>query len=214
MKSGLDRAVETFYGPFFKTLGVDDATAKLATELVAERNMAAFDKGRKIMSTGGGEAAMADARKEVEAVKADYDTKLKSVLGDQGYDKFSSHEQTVTDQRALTGFTRSFEQAGTPLQPQQRDGLFEIMRAERLKNPTNEIPDLGGGPGMAMLMNDEELKVQQQKDQTYEENVLRQAPQAGLSPDQVNILQDSFKRRNEQRANSRVMGRLFLGGGR
>jgi hypothetical protein len=214
MKSGLDRAVETFYGPMFKTLGLDEASSKLAMELISERNMAAFDKGRKIMSSGGGEAAMAEARKEVEAVKADYDSKLKSVLGDQGFGQFTSHEQTVGDQRALTSFTRSFEQSGTPLQPQQRDALFEIMRAERLKNPSNEIPDLGGGPGMAMLMSDEELKARQQQEQTYEQNVLRQAPQAGLSPDQVNVLQSSFKRRNDQQANSRIMGRLFLGGGR
>ena len=88
------------------------------------------------------------------------------------------------------------------------------MSEERLKNPSSEIPDLGGGPGMAMLMSDSEATAQQQKEEAYQARVLSRAPQAGLTPDQVNILQDSFKQRNEMRNMGRVMSRAFIGGGK
>jgi hypothetical protein len=66
------------------------------------------------------------------------------------------------------------------------DALSNIMREERMKNPSNEIPDLGGGPGMAVLMTEAEAKAQQQQEEAYQARVVGRATQAGLSPDQVN----------------------------
>ncbi len=213
MKANQERMITSVYGSLFKKLGLDDQTAKLAADLIGERNIAAMQKGRKLMEGEPSETAMGDVRKDVESVKADYDTKLKSVLGDDKFQEFTSYEQTVGDQRSLDAFSRNFERSGTPLQPDQRDALAGIMREERLKTPSNEIPDIGGGPGMAMLMSDSEAKARQQQEADYESRVLNRAPQAGLSPDQVNVLQDSFKQRSDQRTMGRAMGRLFIGGG-
>lgn len=213
MKSGQERMINGAYGSLFKKLGLDEATSKLATELISDRNMAALEKGRKIAEAGGSEAAIAEARKEIAAVKTEYDSKLKSVLGDQGFGEFNSYEQTVGDQRTLRGISRNFEEKGVPLQPGQQETLTSIMRDVRLENPSNDIPDLGGGPGMAVLMSDEEARVKQQQEEMYQEKVKQQMAAKGFTPDQVNAINDSFKQQNEARTMGRAMGRMFLGGG-
>ncbi len=211
MKQGQERMVTTAYEALFKKLGLTDQESKLVAELIADRNFAALDKGRKILTgNGADEAAAATVRKDIDATKAEYDSKLKSVLGEQKFTELAAYEQTVGDQRALDFFDRNFRSKSQPLEPEQKSALAEIMREERLKSPSNEIPDLGGGPGMAVLMNDTELKAREQRESDYQQRVMARAAAAGLSPDQVNILQDSFKQRSEQRAFSARMGRAFI----
>jgi hypothetical protein len=131
-------------------------------------------------------------------------------LGEQKFSELTAYEQTIGDRRALDGMSRDFERKGQPLADDQREKLMTIMREERLKSPSNEIPDLGGGPGMAMLMSDAEAKAQQQQEEAYQQRVAARAQQAGLSPDQITVLQESQKRQNERRAFGRTMGRAFL----
>ncbi len=210
-----ERMVSGAYAPLYKKLGISEQDSKLISELLAERNFTALDKGRKLLDgKSTDDASMAAVRSEVQATKAEYDAKLKGVLGEQSFNELTAYEQTVGDRHALDFFDRNFQQKDQPLQQQQRDSLLNVMSEERLKNPSSEIPDLGGGPGMAMLMTDAEATAQQQKEEAYQARVLSRAPQAGLTPDQVNILQDSFKQRNEMRNMGRVMSRAFIGGGK
>ena len=210
-----ERMVSGAYAPLYKKLGISEQDSKLISELLAERNFTALDKGRKLLDgKSTDDASMAAVRSEVEATKTEYDTKLKGVLGEQNFNELTAYEQTVGDRRAMDFFDRNFQQKEQPLQPEQRDSLLGVMREERMKNPSNEIPDLGGGPGMAMLMSDAEATAQQQKEDAYQARVVSRAPQAGLTPDQVNVLQDSFKQRNEMRNMGRVMSRAFISGGK
>jgi hypothetical protein len=213
IKSDSLRAVSGAYTSLFEKLGLDEQTSKLAAEIINDRNIAAFDRGRKLLNGNSNEATMAEARKDIEALKTEHDSKLRSLLGEQGFNEFNSYEQTFADQRALESVARSFERNNTPLDQNQRAGLEKIMLEERQKNPIpTNIPDPRGGPGMSMLMTEAEAKANQQAEEAYQARVMSRASQAGLSPDQVNALQDSFKRRNEQQARGRMMGRLFLGG--
>ena len=215
MKSQQERAITAVYDTILKKLNLSEEDSKLVTELISDRNMTALDQGRKLLRGASDEAGLLAVRKEIEGTKLEYDAKLKGMLGEEKFKELATFEQTVGDQRALDGFARSFERKNIPMQPEQRDALSNIMREERLKfGTTGEIPDLGGGPGMSMLMSETELKEHQQQEQTYQANVLNRASQAGLSPDQVNALRDSFNQRNEQRTMSRAFGRAFLGGGR
>jgi hypothetical protein len=215
MKSQQERLVGSAYDAVLKKLNLSEDDSKLVTELISDRNMAALDQGRKLLRGASDEANLQAVRKEIEGTKLEYDAKLKGMLGEDKFKELATFEQTVGDQRTLDGFARSFERKNIPMQPEQRDALTNIMREERLKlGPSSEIPDLGGGPGMSMLMTETELKEHQQQEQTYQANVLNRASQAGLSPDQVNALRDSFNQRNEQRTMSRAFGRAFLGGGR
>ena len=102
------------------------------------------------------------------------------------------------------------EGKGVPLDDSLKEKLTAIMTEERLKTPSNDIPDLGGGPGMQILMPDAEVKARQKQEEDYQQRVLARAGQAGLSPDQVNALQNSQKRQNEIRAFGNTMTRAFL----
>ena len=210
MKGMQEQMVGGGYAKLFKELGLSEGDSKLVTELLGERNFVAMDKGRKLLTGKADDAAIADMRKDIETTKNDYDAKVKAVLGEEKSVKLSTYEQTVGDRRSLDFMARDFDRKGYALDDSQKERLTTIMTAERLKNPSNEIPDLGGGPGMALLMSDSEAKAQQQQEEAYQQRVLARATEAGLTPDQVNALADSQKRQNERRIFSRTMGRAFL----
>lgn len=211
MKGMQEQMVGNIYSKLFKELGLSEADSKLLTELLGERNFMAMDKGRKLLSGGkADDEAISGVRKELTAMKADYDSKVKAVLGDEKAQKLTEYEQTVGDRRSLDFMSRDFSQKGYPLEDSQKDKLTKIMTEERMKNPSNEIPDMGGGPGMSLLLTDAESKARDQQEQEYQQRVLARASEAGLSPDQVNALAESQKRQNERRVFGRTMGRAFL----
>ena len=213
MKAQQQQQIENAYESLFKKLNLSEADSKLVAELLADRNFTAMDKGRQLLNGKTDDASLKAMRKEIDDIKADSDNKLKGMLGDEKFGELATFEQTVGDQRALDGMARSFNRKNIPLEDTQKEALANIMREERLKVPSNEIPDMGGGPGMSMLMTDEEVKVRQTQEEAYQASVLNRASQAGLSPDQVSVLKDSFAERNQRRAMGRIMGRAFLGGG-
>ena len=211
MKQSQSRIVAGAYDRIFKSLGLSDEDTKLVTELIADRNFAALDKGRKILQGGKpDDDAISGVRKDIEATKTEYDAKLKAVLGEKKFTELATYEQTVGDQRALDFFDRNFQSKSLPLATEQKSALTDIMRQERMKSPSNEIPDLGGGPGMSVLMSDTELKARSAQEEAYQQRVISRASEAGLNPDQVTILQDSFKQRAEWRDFGAKMGRSFI----
>ena len=210
MKGMQEQIISGAYAKLFKDLGLSEADSKLVSELLGERNFLAMDKGRKLLGGKTDDDSVAALRKDIETTKTDYDSKVKAVLGDEKSAKLTEYEQTVGDRRSLDFMARDFERKGYALDEPQKDRLTKIMTEERLKNPSNEIPDLGGGPGMAMLMSDAEAKARQQQEEAYQQRVNARATEAGLTPDQVNALAESQKRQNERRTFSRTMGRAFL----
>ena len=212
MKAMNERMVSGAYDKLFKQLGLSEADSKLVSELLGERNFVAMDRGRKLLTGKNDDASVAEVRKDIASTKAEYDAKVKAVLGEDKFRELGNYEQTVADRRSVDGLSREFERKGQPLDESQREKLTTIMIEERLKSPgsANEIPDLGGGPGMQMLMSNEEAKVQQQQEEGYQQRVSARAGEAGLSPDQVITLQESQKRQNDRKTMGRVMGRAFL----
>ena len=210
MKGMQEQMVGGAYAKIFKDLGLSEADSKLVSELLGERNFLAMDKGRKLLGGKTDDSTVAELRKDIETTKTEYDSKVKAVLGEEKSAKLSAYEQTVGDRRSLDLMARDFERKGYALDEPQRERLTKIMTEERLKNPSNEIPDLGGGPGMQMLMSDAEAKARQQQEEAYQQRVNARATEAGLTPDQVNSLAESQKRQNERRTFSRTMGRAFL----
>ncbi len=210
MKSMGERMVGGAYEKMFKDMGLNEADSKLVTELIGERNFVAMDRGRKLLTGKADEATVAEVRRDIAVAKTEYDTKLKAVLGNDKYNDFTTYEQTLGDRRTLESLARDFERKGLPLDETQKTQLTKIMTEERMKNPSNDIPDLGGGPGMQVLMSDAEAKAQQKQEEEYQARVASRAAQAGLSPDQINTLQESQKRRNEQIIFARTMGKAFL----
>jgi hypothetical protein len=213
MKANQQMQIAGLYDSLFKKLNLSEEDSKLVAEMLADRNFTALDQGRKLLNGKADDASIKAVRSEIEKTKTESDEKLKGMLGEEKFKELTAFEQTVGDQRALDSVSRAFDRKNISMQPQQKEALANIMREERLKNPTNDIPDLGGGPGMAVLYSEEEVKSRQQQEDAYQSNVLNRASQAGLSPDQVNALRDSFNERNQRRSMGRIMGRAFLGGG-
>jgi hypothetical protein len=213
MKAGQQQQIAAAYEAIFKKLNLSEDEAKLVAELLADRNFTAMDQGRKLLNGKTDDASMEAVRKEITGTKLETDAKLKGMLGEEKFKELTSFEQTVGDQRALDGMARNFERKSMPLEPQQKEALANIMREERLRIPSDDIPDLGRGPGMSVLLPEAEVKARQAQEEAYQASVLNRAGQAGLSPDQVNVLRDSFAERNQRQAMSRIMGRAFLGGG-
>lgn len=214
MKTQQQQMIARQYEAIFKKLNLSEEDAKLVAELLGDRNFSAMDKGRKLLSGKMDDATLKQARQEILETKAETSAKLKGMLGEDKFSALSEFEQTAGDQRSLDSIARNFESKQMALQPQQKESLAAIMKEERLKLPNEEIPDMGGGPGMSVLLTDEEMKTRQQQEDTYQSTVLSRAGQAGLSPDQINGLKQSFDERNQRRAMGRIMGRAFLGGGR
>ncbi len=210
MKSGIQQMVGSFYDKRLQQMGLSEADSKLVAEILGERNFMAMDKGRAILAGKTDEASIAQIRKEIEATKTEYDGKVRAVMGEEKFRELSTYEQTIGDRRAVDGLARSFERKGQPLDDSQREKLTAIMVEERMKSPSNEIPDLGGGPGMQMLMSDTEAKAKQQQEEAMQQRVAGRASEAGLSPDQVNTLVESQKRQNDMKAMGRTFSRAFL----
>lgn len=211
VKQGQQRMVAGAYESFLRKLGLSEQESTLVTELIAERNFAVLDKGRKLLDGGAADdASLIAIRTDIESARTESDAKLKTVLGAERFGELSAYEQTIGDQRALDFFARNFNAKNQPLAPKQRTALSEIMRQERLKAPSNEIPDLGGGPGASMLMTDAELDARNQREQLYQQRVIARSGEAGLSADQAAILQNSFKQRTEWRDFGARMGRAFI----
>ena len=212
MKSMTERMVSGAYEKLFKDLGLSEADSKLVSELLGERNFVAMDRGRKLLTGKTDEASIAEIRKEIAATKTDYDAKVKAVIGEDKFRELGNYERTVTDRRAVDGFAREFDKKGQPLDDTQKEKLTTIMVEERLKTQSgaNEIPDLGGGPGMDVLLSNDEMKARQLEEDAYQQRVAARVSQAGLSPDQVTTFQESQKRQNERKTWGRMMTRAFL----
>lgn len=214
MKQGQERMISRSYDRLFSNLKLSEEDSKLVADLLADRNLAALDAGRKLLDgSTTDEAAIAAVKKEIEATKADYDSKIKAAIGEEKFKQLSSYEQTIGDQRMLDFAERNFSRKNVGLQPQQKDALLNLMQEERQGSPTSFIPDLGGGPGMSMLLSDTELKAQQANEAAYQQRVLAKAHTV-LNPDQITVLQESFNQRNQRRQFGARMGRNFISGGR
>lgn len=210
MKSVNQQMIGSVYDKVFKQIGLNENDSKLVTEILGERNFVAMDKGRKLLSGKNDEASVAQIRKDIEATKTEYDGKVRAVIGEEKFRELTTYEQTIADRRAVDGLARAFERKGQPLDETQKEKLTSIMVEERMKAPSNEIPDLGGGPGMQVLMSDTEAKALQAQEEALQQRVAARATQAGLTPDQVNTLVENQKRMNDMKTMGRTFGRAFL----
>jgi hypothetical protein len=214
MRGQQARMIGGAYEGLYKKLNLSTEDQQIVSDLLADRSSAAMEKAMKLFGGKTDEATLTATRKEIEGIKAEHDTKLRGVLGEQKFNELSSYEKTMGEQRSVDSFARSMERSGTPLEPAKKDALLTIMQEERLKIAGDGIPDIGGGGGggAAALLSPTEAKAKEAQEAQYETNVLARATQSGFTPDQVNGLQGSLKQRREGQAMRGAMGRAFLGG--
>ena len=199
MKSQMGMVTKMQYADLARMLKLSPQEAEQVMTLLSERTQAMAEESFKAMGSGNLDAA---AQKEMaaksEAIKKDYDQKIKAVMGEGKYGELQTYEKSLGDRMMLAQFDQQFASSGSPLQSAQKDQLLSIMADERAKSPPRDFDTTGLNPGKgADLFNNEaamERFLQQELD--YQQRVLRRAPGA-LGPDQVNALQQAFQQYSE-----------------
>jgi hypothetical protein len=213
LKSRQTEGIAKAYAGLFKKLNLSESDSKLVSELLSDRMTSVLDKSRKLLNGQGDEAAQADVKKEIEASKVEYDTKLKGVLGEEKFKQLNTEEQSFAAQQSLNGVSRSMADSNAALSDDQKTKLADIMVAEKAKSGNNSpVAELGGG--LTALFGGGDNKAQRAEEEAYQQRVVGRAGEAGLTPDQTTALQQSFKKQNEDKVLMQGFGRAFQGGGR
>ena len=137
--------IDQMYGGFFKDLNWPPKELDALKELLQERQIALMEAGMSALS--GSEAERKQAAEQTNALKAEYDKKLKDLLGAQGYELFQQYEQTAPERVQVQMFKGALP-GDVALTEQQEYDLIAAMHEERrtvatssLINNQNRIPN-------------------------------------------------------------------------
>jgi len=182
--------VRAQYSELAKRLKLSPQDTTVFMGLLADRQTALASAR---ISSGGNSAA------EVSAIESDFNGKLKSVLGEAGFNQYNDYEQSVPERMAVTQFADQFNSAGTPLDTNQKENLIQLMQSEREKSPANPFDPAKNDPNtvLNLLKNDTTLSTWEQQQQDYQNRVL-QAATSTLTPDQVNTLKQVLEQKTQQ----------------
>jgi len=181
------------YSVLAKNLKLSPQDSGVLLGLLADRQTA---KANARIGSAGNSASLAA---QTAAIDSEFDEKLRTTLGDQGYDEFSQYEQTVEERATVNQFDEQFAAAGTPLEPTQKESLIQLMSEERKKSGDNPFDRTKTDPAtMLSRLRDETTFngwVQQQEDF---QNQVVQAASKTLTPDQVSTLKQSLQQKSER----------------
>lgn len=216
MRAQMAMGIKMQFGGLAKDLKLDPTVADQVMALVADRQAAMSEMAFALMKDGaldeGGAKAMGA---KGEALKKEYDEKLRAVLGEDGMKQLTEYERTLGDRMMLSMHEQQFTSAGAPLEQTQRDALLQIMKEERLKTPASVFDSNNqSDPSKAFskLKDDAAVEKWIAQEEEYQRRVLQAAP-GMLNPDQVNALQQSFKQQLEmQRFGVKMSKEMFKGG--
>jgi hypothetical protein len=136
MRAQQKMVIDQMYGGFFKDLNWPSKESDTLRELLQDRQMALMDAGMSAMS--GSEAERKQAGEQAKAVKADYDNKLKELLGPQDYELFQQYEQTAPERMQVQMFKGALP-GDVALTEQQEYDLIAAMHEERKAVPSSSL---------------------------------------------------------------------------
>lgn len=215
MRSQMAMGLKMQYGSLAKDLKLDPKLADQVFSLLGDRQMALTEVTFGAMKGGAlDEAATKEIAAKSEALKKEYDEKLKAVLGDTGMTQLQDYERTLGDRMMLNMHEQQFSASGSPLESGQRDSLLQIMKDERLKTPAGLFDQANGGDAskaIAAMRDDSAIEKWIAQEQDYQQRVVQAATKT-LNPDQVNALQESFKQQLDlQRFGVKMSKEMFKG---
>ena len=208
MRTQQSAGTRMMYGDLAKELGLSDEQADKVMNLLAARQAAAGE-----LALNGVSGAKADPAKAAEL--ADYDAKIKVLLGPEKSTKLNEYERTSGDRMAVRQYERSFTKAGLPLDETQSAGLLQIMKEERLKAPASPLEPGGKNPlaAMAALQDGAALEQALQTQRDLQQRVLARAHTV-LSPDQMTAFESAQKQQLQMQEMGVKMGKAIFGGGK
>ncbi len=214
MKSQQSMAVKMMYGDLAKELGLGPEEARQVMDLLADRQMALAGKGMKLL---GGEKTdgqtAEDVAAETQASQQEYDKQLENLLGKDGFAKFGEYERTMGDRMQITQYKQAFTANGVPLEDTQSQGLLNIMKEERLKQPPSPLEPGNKDVGAALkaMQSDDAFDSAMANQETLNRRVLDRS-RSVLTPDQVVQFEQIQKSQLDMQKMGMKMGREMLKG--
>ena len=195
------------YGDLAKELGLSEEQMEKVMALLAARQAAASE-----LALNGVAGAKNDPAKVAEI--ADYDAKIRTLLGPEKAAKLNEYERTSGDRMAVRQYERSFSKAGLPLDETQGAGLLQIMKEERMKTPASLLESGGRNPlaTVAALQDGAALEQALQSQRDLHQRVLARAHTV-LSPDQMTAFESAQKQQIQMQEVGVKMGKAIFGGG-
>ena len=205
LKMQSEMGARMMYGDFTKKL--DPATADAVMALLAERQGVMASAGIEAMSANDPKAAQA----KIAEQKAEFDKKLTGMIGKDKMTELESYERTVGDRMMFGQVESQFSAAGTPLTPDQREGVLALMAQERMKTPRSALEQGNSDPteGMRALQDDKVVSDWLKSEEELHNRVLTQASSI-LSPDQLNTYTKSLQQMRDMQKFGMEMGKKMF----
>ena len=207
MRTQQSAGTRMMYGDLAKELGLSADQADKVMELLTSRQTAASEQA---LSSAAG--SKADPAKSAEV--AEYDAKLKALLGPEKAAQLHEYERTTGDRMAIRQYQRSLSTAGQPLDDTQSASLLQIMKEERMKVPASPLEPGGKDPlaSIAALQKGEALEQSLQTQRELQQRVLARAHTV-LTPDQMTAFETAQKQQLQRQETGVKWGRAIFGGG-
>jgi hypothetical protein len=205
LKAQSEMGARMMYGDFTRKL--DPATADAVMALLAERQGMMASAGIDAMNA----ADPAAARAKIQEQKAEFDKRLKGMIGEDKMAELESYERTVGDRMMFGQVESQFSSAGTPLTSEQRESVLSLMAQERLKIPRSPLEQGNSDPteGMRALQDDKIVADWLKTEEQLHNRVLSQA-NGILTPDQVNTFSKSLQQMRDMQKFGMEMGKKMF----
>lgn len=208
MRTQQSAGTRMMYGDLAKELGLSADQEAKVMELLAGRQSAASDLA--LSATAG---SPNDPAKTAEV--AEYDAKIKALLGPEKAAKLDEYERTTGDRMAIRQYQRSLSTAGLPLDAAQSASLLKIMKEERMKVPPSPLEAGGKNPlaAVAALQDGKSFDQSLQSQRELQQRVLARSHTV-LTPDQMTSFEAAQKQQLQMQEMGVKMGKAIFGGGK
>ncbi len=205
LKMQSEMGARMMYGDFTKKL--DPATADAVMALLAERQGMMASAGIEAMSANDPKAAQA----KIAEQKAEFDKKLTGMIGKDKMTDLESYERTVGDRMMFGQVESQFSAAGTPLTPDQREGVLSLMAQERMKTPRSALEQGNSDPteGMRALQDEKVVSAWLKSEEELHQRLVTKASSI-LSPDQLNTYTKSLQQMRDMQKFGMEMGKQMF----
>ena len=185
--------VQRQYSELAKRMKLSPQDSTVLMGLLADRQTALTTA--RMNSSGNPAKAAADT----STIQSEFDDKLKTTLGEEGFGQFSEYDKSVEERGAVNQFEDQFNAAGTPLDATQKESLVQLLASEREKSPENPFDPSKNDPTAVLnaLKNDTTFSAWEKQQQDYKNRVLQAATKT-LTPDQVDTLKKTLDQKTER----------------
>ncbi len=189
MRASMQGPIDLLYGPLFKDVKMPDADQATFKGLLMDKQLALMDISMDLtLNMMNGKTTTQEERdavdKKTKKATADYDARIKALLGDDNYTVFQSFESTKQERMQVNTFKQSLS-PGDQLTEEQEAKLIRAMHSER----TNVQSSIKSDPAQ---FTQEQMEKQIKEVAQLAERYVSQAA-AILTPSQLEQFKNSTK---------------------